>query len=466
MKKNINMKRVIPPIVALAIFMEAVDTTIINTAIPTMAQSLHVSVVDLKIALISYLLSLAIFIPISGWLADKFGTKKVFMSAIIVFTLSSMACGFSTQLYGLVIARFFQGMGGALMIPVGRLIIVRVFDRSELITTMNRVIVPALIGPALGPLLGGIISEAFSWRWIFWVNVPFGIINLSLAYYYIENVKIKNLPPLDKIGFLLFGFGLAGLVFGFSALSETGFSVTLIALIFFTSGIFLLTYAFYSRKIKYPVLKMKLFALRTFRISVLGNLITRLGFGGVPFLVPLFLQIPLGYSPEMSGLMVAVTAIGAMLTKAFSRKITAIFGFRKLLLINTAAMGLALWLFMLVNPGTSWFVIGLFTLIFGILMSLQFSTMNPLSYSEVSQEDSGYVTSIVSVVQQVAASFGVATTALILKRFDIFGKIEPVLNLSDFHRTFFLLGAFTILTSVVFLFLKKEDGQNLIRPIG
>jgi EmrB/QacA subfamily drug resistance transporter len=460
-----TMKRIIPPIVALAIFMEAVDTTIINTAIPSMAHSLSVSVIDLKIALISYLLSLAIFIPISGWLADKFGTQKIFMSAILVFTLSSLACGFSTELYQLVLARFLQGMGGAFMIPVGRLIIVRLFHRTELISAMNRVILPALIGPALGPLLGGIISETFTWRWIFWVNIPFGILNFILAYYWIENVKTQKPLPLDKIGFLLFGLGLAGLVFGFSALSESGISRQFTFLVFLLSFILLISYALYATRSKHPVLKIQLFLIRTFRVSVMGNLITRLGFGGIPFLLPLFLQIPLNFSPQSAGMMVALTALGAMFIKFFSQFLVSTFGFKKLLLFNTIALGISLWLFIFVHQESSILIIAIFSLIYGVCASLQYSAMNPIAYSDISDEDIGPATSILSVNQQVSMSFGVAACALILKHFKIFSTNEPLLTLSDFHHTFFVLGFITIIAASVFLFLKKDDGENLIKAI-
>ncbi len=450
-----TLKRIILPIVSLALFMESVDTTIINTAIPSMAHSLNVSVIDLKIALISYLLSLAIFIPISGWLADKFGTRNIFLSAIAIFTLSSFFCGFATHLYELVVARFIQGLGGAMMIPVGRLIIVRLFHREELISAMNRVIIPALLGPALGPLLGGIISEAFSWRWIFWVNIPFGILNFVLAYYWVQNYQQKNLPPFDWIGFVLFGVGLASAVFGFSALSESNFPLVPIVYIFIVAIILLGSYAYYSTHSKHPVLNVKLFLARTFRVAVIGNLITRLGFGGIPFLLPLFLQIPLGYTPKWAGALVAITAIGAMFIKFFTKGFIRRYGFKKLLLINTVGLGLCLWLFMAVGENTSAGVIIFLSFLYGVFASLQYSTMNPLAYAKIVPEDLSSATSMMSVMQQVASSFGVAATAIIL-------RLSHVLNLHAFHHAFFILGLITILSSLLFLTLKKEDGESLI----
>jgi EmrB/QacA subfamily drug resistance transporter len=462
MSPNTIKQFITPLTVSLAIFMEAVDTTIINTAIPSMSQSLQIGPVDLKIALISYLLSLAIFIPISGWLADKYGTKKIFLIAISIFTISSITCGFSTTLYELVISRFLQGTGGALMIPVGRLIVIRLFKRSELIQVNNRIMIPALIGPGLGPLLGGIISQAFSWRWIFWVNIPFGIINFILTYFWVDNFKTEKISPFDWFGFFLFGTGLAGFVFAFSALSESDFPLNLITIIFLIAIVFLICYAFHSFHCQHSVLKMKLFLTRTFRISVIGNLSVRIGFAGIPFLLPLFLQIGLGYSPRSAGLMVAITAIGAMAMKFFNRWTIKTFGFRKLLLINNLFLGLSLWLFMWVYPDTSWLLIALFTFIYGVLSSQQFGTMNPLAYADLPREDLGAATSIMSVVQQVASSFGVAATALILKRFDFLSTTKHILTLNDFHHTFFVLGILTMLVVFIFAQLKKDDGQNLI----
>lgn len=450
-----TIKRIMPPIVSLAIFMEAVDTTIINTAIPSMANTLDVSVIDLKLALISYLVSLAVFIPISSWLADKFGIKNIFMSAIAIFTVGSIFCGFAGHLYELVFFRFIQGMGGAFMIPVGRLIIVRLFERTELISAMNKVIIPALMGPALGPLLGGVISEMFSWRWIFWVNIPFGILGLVLAYYWVENKKAEKLMMFDWKGFLLFGLGLAGMVFAFSAVSESEFPLKAALGILGVSCILLAIFAYYSTHSENPVLKVKLFLVRTFRTSIIGSILTRIGSGGLPFLLPLFLQIPLGFSPESAGLVVAMTALGAIVMKFFSQQIISKYGFKKMLLINTVFLGLGFWLFLGVHHGTALGIIAVLSFIYGLFIALQFSLLNPLSYSKICPEDLGFATSMVTIVQQIGASFGVALSAIVLRMF-------TVLDVKAFYSCFFILGLITIVASLLFLLLKKEDGESLI----
>jgi EmrB/QacA subfamily drug resistance transporter len=444
------VKRFIPPIISLAMFMEALDTTVINTAIPTMAESLKVGPVDLKIALISYLLSLAIFIPISGWLADKFGMKKIFMIAMTIFTVSSIFCGFSNNLWELVIARTVQGLGGALMVPVGRLMILKWFDRTELVQTMNKIIVPALIGPALGPLLGGWITETFSWRWIFWVNIPFGILTLLLAYYFLPESRAEKIEPFDKIGFILFGLGLAGFTFGLSGLSEETFQFKPILEIIFASLILL---GIYSLRPK----RHHLLRIRTFRLSIMGNIFTRLGFGAMPFLLPLMLQIPLGYSPQFSGLIVAMTAIGAMFVKSFSRDLLAYFGFKYLLLINTILLGLSLSLFSTLTSSTSVILMILYGLICGFLASLQFSGMNPLAFSETLPQELSHATSIHSVTIQISQSFSVALSALVLKNVGVHH-----LTLKAFHLTFLIFSIITMLASSVFLFMQKNDGANLI----
>jgi EmrB/QacA subfamily drug resistance transporter len=456
-----HIKRFIPPVVSLAMFMESVDATIINTAIPAMSRSLHVVPIDLKIALISYLLSLAIFIPVSGWLADKFGIKKIFILALGVFTLSSIACGFSNNLWELVMARTCQGLGGSLMTPLGRLMIVRWFERTEFIQTMNRVIILALIGPALGPFLGGWITQTFSWRWIFWINVPFGILNILLAVYLLPEERADKSPPLDKRGFLLFGLGLAGFTFGLSALSESEVSLFVTTAIILISLTLLLLYIFHARHQLFPVLHTALFRLRTFRVSIAGNLLTRAAFSGMPFLLPLMLQLSLDYSPSVSGMMVATLAIGAMLVKSFSRRLIMYTGFRRLLLINTILLGLSLLLFATITVNTSVWCIGLYGLIFGFLMSLQFSAVNPLAFAEIPPEELSNATSIHSVTLQLAQSFGVALCALILKHAGSMSDNHS-LTLNAFHHTFLIISLLTVLSTAVFLLLKKEDGANLI----
>jgi EmrB/QacA subfamily drug resistance transporter len=456
-------KQVTPFVVSLALFMESVDTTVINTAIPAMSQSLNVHPVDLKIALISYLLSLAIFIPISGWVSDKFGIKKVFICAIAFFTLSSIWCGFAHNLVELVIARTLQGLGGSMMLPVGRLILVRTFERHELIITMSRVVMVAALGMMLGPLLGGFITHYLSWHWIFWVNIPVGIFASILALMWIENTPKIITPPLDKLGFILFGLGLAGFTFGFSALSETTVPDTIAWFIISASILLLLSYLWHSRHIRHPIVKTELFRSRTFQVSVIGNIFSRTGFGGVPFLLPLLMQIGLGFSPQLSGMLLAPTALGVLLVKPFSIRILRILGYKRLLIYNSVLVGVSLWAFMVITQGTSIYVIAGLTFLYGFLIAMQYTGMNSLAYADISHEDLGAATSIISTTQQLAQSFGVAVSALLLRYFTPSTSSIVHLTTHIFHETFFAMGLMTFVSILIFMRLTNKDGSQMIK---
>ena len=452
-----------PFIIALSFFMEGVDSTIINTAIPAMADSLSVDPVDLKVALISYLLSLAIFIPISGWIADKYGSKKVFITALIIFTLSSVWCGFANNVIELVIARFVQGFGGALGLPVGRLIIVRHFGREHLISTMNRVVTIGALGPMLGPVIGGFITSHFSWQWIFWVNIPVGTFAISLAYYWLkEDSKTHKVPPLDRLGFVLFGSALAGLTIGLAALSETMVTLSIALNIILFSIFLLLSYMLHSLNSLHPIVKTDLLKIRTFRVSVIANLVSRLGFGGIPFLVPLLLQVGLHFSPEMSGMLLAPIALGVLFGKPLFLPIIRLLGYRKFLIMNTLFAGLSIWFFASINQQTPLYVIALLTICYGFILTLQYSSMNSLAYADISQDDLSASTSIMGTLQQLAQSFGVAAGALFLRLFTLIFSENLVLTTTVFHYTFFAVGFFTMLSTFTFLRLQPEDGQQLL----
>ena len=452
----------IPFIISLSFFMEAVDSTIINTAIPAISRSMLVEPVDLKVALISYLLSLAIFIPISGWLADKFGSKKIFIIALVVFTLSSLWCGLADDLMELVIARFIQGFGGALGLPTGRLIIVRTFGRKNLISMMNRVVTIGSLGVMLGPVIGGFITNHFSWHWIFWVNIPVGILAIFLSIYWLQESEPQPVAPLDKVGFILFGGALAGFTFGLSALSETTVKLSIALGITLLSIILLIAYILHSRNQLHPIVKTDLLRIRTFQVAVAGNLISRLGFGGVPFLVPLMLQIGLGFSAELSGILLAPTAIGVLLAKTVSLPLLRTYGYKRLLIINTLFAGLSIWAFIIIDAHTSIYLIGFLTFLYGFMLSLQYSSMNSLGYADLSPESLSAATSILGTLQQLALSFGVAICAVFIRLFSLIFSNNLVLTPTVFHYTFFAIGFFTMASAVIFIRLKQEDGQQMI----
>jgi EmrB/QacA subfamily drug resistance transporter len=458
----ISKERIIALIVSLALFMDALDTTIINTAIPAMARSMHVYPVDLKIALISYLLSLAIFIPISGWVGDKFGVKRVFITALGIFTVSSFWCGYTHTLLQLVMARSIQGLGGALMLPLGRLIILRTFHRHQVVTAMNHVIMVVSVGLMLGPLAGGFITDYFSWHWIFWVNIPVGLMVMMMAGFYLKDTMPHSVRPFDSLGFVLFGGGLAALTFSLSYLSESYSNQKNALLILCFAMALLITYFYHSRKQKHPIVKVELLRIRTFRVSIIGNLFARLGFGGVPFLLPLLFQIGLGYSAQLSGLLLVPIALGIMLVKSISLRILRYLGYKRLLLINTFLVGFSLWTFIVVNGNTSIYIIAILTFIFGFLISLQYSGMNSLAYAEIYADDLSAATSIVGTMQQLAQSVGVAASALLLQYYSSNSPVPFQLTSKVFHHTFFTLGILTFLSTIIFTSLKTNDGHQML----
>ncbi|MCX6950997.1 MAG: MFS transporter, partial [Verrucomicrobia bacterium] len=330
-----EIRRYLPWLVAVALFMENLDATIVNTAVPTMATNLSVAPLSLKGVLTAYTLSLAVFIPISGWMADRFGTKRVFALAIGLFLAGSLFCGLATSVPLLVVARILQGMGGAMMTPVGRLALVRSFPRSEMLTTMNYVIIPALIGPLLGPFVGGLIVHWLHWRVIFFLNLPFALAGLWLVQRYMPDFRDADAPPLDRVGFLLFGTGIALLSYVLEVFGEHSMRLTDIGFMLAGAIALLAVYGWHAQRTAAPVLALSLFRVRTFRISVVGGFVTRLGIGGMPFLLPLLYQIGLGYAPWQAGLLTMPQAVAAIGMKVASKPLLARFGHRTVLMCNT-----------------------------------------------------------------------------------------------------------------------------------
>ncbi|MCX7115101.1 MAG: MDR family MFS transporter [Gammaproteobacteria bacterium] len=462
MLKKLTSLNMTPFIISLSFFMEAVDSTVVNTAIPAMSVGLHVDPVDLKVALISYFLALAVFIPISGWLADKFGSKKIFISALCIFTLSSIACGCSYNLTSLMVARFIQGLGGALGLPIGRLMLIRKYGREKLVVMMGRVVMVGGIGLMLGPAIGGYLTHYLSWHWIFWVNIPIGITAIMLAKCWLEEVPPQPVKPFDGLGFVLFGAALAGLTFGLSALSETTMSDTVAVSVLSGSVLLFIAYTIRSKRQLYPVVNLSLLRLRTFRVSVMGNLISRLGFGGIPFLVPLLLQIGLGFPAQTAGLLLTPTAMAILVVKPLVSPLLQLLGYKRLLIINTLLSGLSIWAFMLIDAHTSLYVIAFLTFSYGCMLSLQYSAVSSLAYADVASADLSDATSILGTVQQLAQSFGVATSAILIRFFS--SKMQGPLHLTSwiFQDTFFVLGLLTLLSAFVFLKLKPEDGLRMM----
>jgi EmrB/QacA subfamily drug resistance transporter len=459
-----NAKSYLPWLVATALFMEQLDATIVNTAIPSIAASLQVTPLSLKSVVTSYILSLAVGIPVSGWMADRFGTRRVFGIAIAIFTIASVLCGLAVNAQMMVMARLLQGLGGAMMMPVGRLAIIRTFPKSELLRAMNFVILPALIGPLLGPTVGGLIVHWTSWRAIFFVNVPVGLLALFLVKRYMPDYKGAEPRPLDVIGLILFSSGTALLSWLLEIFGEHTLDTVTVLLMLGLSVALLAAYAWHASERKHPLLRLTLLKIRTFRISVLGGFITRLGVGGLPFLLPLLYQLGLKLPAWQSGLLMMPTAAAAMGMKLIAPRVLARFGYRQVLVVNTVCIGLTIALFALVGPSTPWYGIAGIGLLQGFFNSLQFSSMNTLAYADVEQKDSSMASTISSSVQQLSMSFGLASGSLVTAWF--LGRVpqtDQVMVTSALHHAFLTLAVTTMLSSIVFWRLRRNDGESISR---
>jgi EmrB/QacA subfamily drug resistance transporter len=455
-------KRLLPWLVAVAFFMESLDTTILNTAVPAISAALHVSPLSMKSVLASYTLSLAVFIPISGWMADRFGTRRVFASAIGLFTLGSLLCGLSTNIHLLVACRILQGCGGAMMVPVGRLTLVRTFAKSELIRAMSFVAIPGLIGPMLGPVAGGLIVGYFHWRVIFFLNIPIGLFGLVMVYMHLPDYREEDTHPLDVVGLILFGSGIALLSYVLEIFSEHTLGVGEVLGLLTISVALLAGYLLHARGTAYPLLQLSLFRIRTFSAAVSGSFFTRLGIGGVPFLLPLLYQVGFGFTAIQSGLLIMPQAIAAMSFKFLMPKVLARVGFRGVLISNTVVLGVLLLLFATIGLGTPVWLIVLLAFCYGTFSSLQYTSMNTLSYADISEDQTSGASSIASTVQQMSISFGVAAAGL-ATAFFIPARAHTTRGemIHGIHEALVVLGGFTILSTLIFHRLKSGDGSSV-----
>jgi EmrB/QacA subfamily drug resistance transporter len=457
-----SSKALLPWLIAVAFFMESLDTTILNTAVPRIAAALHVAPLSMKSVLASYTLSLAVFIPISGWMADRFGTRRVFASAIGIFTLGSFLCGISTNIHALVACRILQGIGGSMMVPVGRLTLVRTFAKSELVRAMSFVAIPGLIGPMLGPIAGGLIVGYLHWRLIFFVNIPIGLTGLFLVYLHLPDYREEHTNPLDVAGLILFGSGVGLLSYVLEVFGEHTLSTGEVLGLLGVSIVLLAGYGFHATRTAHPMLRLALFRIRTFRAAVSGSFVTRLGIGGIPFLFPLLYQVGLGFTPIQSGLLMMPQAIAAMSLKLTMPRILARFGYRAVLISNTLLIGMQIVLFATIGQRTPVWLIVAEVFCYGFFTSLQYTSMNTLVYADVTEEEASSASSIASTMQQMAISFGVASASLVTAFFiPDRHTSDPEQFIHGVHRAFFVLGGMTILSTIVFHGLKRGDGDSV-----
>ncbi|MGD1086183.1 MAG: DHA2 family efflux MFS transporter permease subunit [Verrucomicrobiota bacterium] len=457
-------KRLLPWLVAVAFFMESLDTTILNTAVPAIARALGVAPLSMKAVLSSYTLSLAVFIPVSGWMADRFGTRRVFSCAIGLFTLGSFLCGISSDLRVLVACRILQGCGGAMMVPVGRLTLVRTFAKSELIRAMSFVAIPGLIGPMLGPVAGGLIVGYFHWRVIFFINLPIGLLGLHLVWRHLPDYREEHSHPLDTVGLVLFGCGIALLSYVLEVFGEHTLGGGAMLGLLGMAAVFLAGHGLRAARTEFPLLRLALFRIRTFRAAVSGSYFTRLGIGGIPFLFPLLYQVGLGFTPIQSGLLMMPQAVAAMSFKITMPVVLRRLGYRAVLISNTMILGLLIALFATIGAGTPVWLIVAQAFVYGFFTSLQYTSMNTLAYADVTEEQTSGASTIASTMQQMSMSFGVATASLVAAWFlpDRHHTSAPQM-IHGIHQAFLVLGGWTFLSALVFNELKNEDGSTVSR---
>lgn len=448
----------IPLMVAMAFLMEQLDSTIITTAVPDIARNLHVTPVQMSLTVAAYVLAVAVFIPVSGWFADRFGARNIFMSALAVFTLGSALCGLAQSFEMLVAMRILQGLGGAMMTPVGRLILLRSFPRSQLMTAMTYTTLPAIIGPVIGPLLGGILTSTLSWRWIFYVNLPFGFIGMLLAMRFIANTREVNVARFDFPGFLMVGGGLGLFQFGMENISRSVVSVSTVAITIVAALFLLLGFGIYARRTASPAVDLTLFRIPCFRVGTLAGGLCRVGMNGVPFLLPLMLQVGFGLSPISSGSITFVGSIGAVLIRSLISPVLRRHGFRAVLVLSAIMGAITLAGFSLIGPHTSHWIIMLYVFVFGLMRSAQFMTSNTLAYSDMPDSHLSRATSLGGVLQQLSVSFGVTISAVLLSLVSFHSHL---LTPQRFHEAFLLMAVIPLLAIPGFMTLGPEDGAKV-----
>ncbi|MBN9046752.1 MAG: DHA2 family efflux MFS transporter permease subunit [Rhizobiales bacterium] len=456
------MNRIIPLVLAIALFMEQMDSNVISTSLPAIAADIGTSPIALKLALTGYLVALAVFIPVSGWMADRFGAKNVFRAAIAVFVVGSVCCAISDSLTAFVVSRFLQGTGGAMMTPVGRLVLVRSTPKSELVSAMAWLTVPAMVGPLVGPPVGGFITTFLTWHWIFLVNVPIGVVGIWFATRFLPDNEERIVKPLDWAGFVLSGVAMSGVVFGLSVVSLPALP-PIIGLVTVAIGLICsVVYVAHARRAADPLLDLRLFDNQVFRSAVIGGSIFRLGIGAIPFLLPLMLQIGFGMTPFQSGMITFASAVGALSMKFGAKQIFVRFGFRRALMCGSFISATFIAVNGLFTPSTPiWIILG-FLLVGGFMRSLFFSGVNALAFAEIPESKSSQATPITSVAQQVSIALGVAMAGGIL---EVSSSLRGMpLALTDFHIGFFIVAGISAIAFLWFSRLAPDAGQELAAP--
>ena len=445
-------------LVAAAFFMQTLDSTIVNTALPAMARSLGERPLSMQSVVIAYSLTMAVMIPVSGWLADKAGTRLVFLGAILVFTIGSVLCASSRTLFELVLARIAQGVGGAMLLPVGRLAVLRTFPAERYLSALAFVAIPGLIGPLIGPTLGGWLVQIASWHWIFLINVPVGIVGCIATFAAMPDSRNAETPPFDLPGYLLLVMGMVTITFALDGPTELGIQHAAVLVLLIVSLAAFVAYGLHAVRTPRPIFSLDLFKIHTFSVGLLGNLFARIGAGAMPYLIPLLLQVALGYTPFEAGLMMLPTAAAGMFSKRLVTTLITRYGYKNVLVANTVLVGLAMASFALSTPGEPLWLRILQLVVFGGVNSAQFTAMNTLTLKDLGTGGASSGNSLFSLVQMLAMSLGVTVAGALLTTFtglihhrDTASAVVPA-----FHATFICVGIITAATSWIFLQLSPD----------
>lgn len=452
--------RMIPFIVGCALFMQMLDSTVVATALPVMAAAMGAAPVQMNVVITSYLLAVAVFVPISGWAADRFGARRIFISAIVLFTLSSIACAASQSLWHMVLARTIQGAAGAMMVPVGRIILLRKTPKTELLKAMAFLSMPALLGPIIGPPLGGFLVTYASWHWIFLINIPVGLLGIGLVLRFIPNDLPIHSRRLDWVGFILSGVCLATLVSGFEAIGHADTTAAHVGLLLGTGVVSGLLYALHARDAEHPIIDLSLLKVKTFAISILGGNLCRFTVGASPFLLALLLQVGFGMSAFAAGLITFSGAVGALLMKLVATPIIRRFGFRRVLIWNAILAGGFVVLCGAFRADTPLWVMAVVLVLGGFFRSLQFTAVNTLTYADLSSRDMSRASTFASMAQQLGISLGVGGAALVINLSMAWRGVDHMEQI-DITWAFVILGAITCLSLFSFLKLPADAAAHL-----
>ncbi|MGV3548498.1 MDR family MFS transporter [Rhizobium sp.] len=453
------MHRYAPLILAVALFMEQMDSTVIATSLPAIAADLGVGPITLKLAMTSYLVALGIFIPLSGWAADRFGAKRVFITAIGVFMAGSLLCATADSVQAFVLARFLQGMGGSMTVPVGRAILLRSTKKSELVSAMAMFTIPGVIGPLVGPPVGGFITTYFRWEWIFLINLPIGVIGIILSAIFLPRIEAEPPPPVDVRGFILSGLGAAGIVFGLSVISLPALPPSIGAVAVVIGAAALLLFVPHARRHPHPVLELRLLGIETFRSCVTSGTVFRIAMGAVPFLLPLMLQVGFGLTAFQSGTITFMAAAGALFTKTVARHVFARFGFRRTLLVAAAlsAVGSAANAFFF--PDTPHIVMIVILFMTGFVRSFFFTGINVLGFADIERDQTSQATALNATIQQITGALGVAFAGIVLEIHAAVSGQE--LSLAGFHVAFLGVALLSLLAAIPIWRLPANAGSDV-----